>query len=241
MGEIFRTAYGDAARLIRTMWQKVLLLLVLALAAGIVGAVVSVPVKTALGDGVVDLLTSIGASWLIAPYFVALYRFVRTGDGATPPRGSEAVRLFFGWSAVLNAVVAAPGLLLVVLADLMPEATRGPRAALLLILMVGLWAVITRLATLLPATAAGRRMSLDKAFAETHGHFWFIVGATILPVLPVIAVAFIAAVLLLLIFGTGSAALAFVPYALAGVYVMLLGISVTSQLAQKFALPDPQQ
>lgn len=241
MAEIFNRAYRDANALIRQMWRQILLLLGLALAAGIVGAIVSAPVKTALGDAVVDLLTSIGASWLIAPYFVALYRFVLNGDRTTPARNEDAVRRFFGWSAVLNAIVSLPGIVLIVLTDLMPQAIQSPRAALLLILVVGLWVFIIRIATLLPATAAGRPMSLEKAFAETRGHFWFIAGATIVPVLPVLLVAFIASILLLLVLGTSNAALAFVPYMVAGLYLMLLGISVTSQLSQKFALPDNSQ
>jgi hypothetical protein len=157
------------------------------------------------------------------------------------------VQLFFGWSSVINLVIAAPSVIDAVLEQLRPGSSvpDAPpdmiRTWVTLILLVGAWIFVTRVITLLPGIAMGRRMLPADALAETRGHFWFIVGASILPMLPVIAGAF--AVALLVILGAGRAGLPLLTFVLApaAIFVMLLGISISARLSEKFSADEPPQ
>jgi hypothetical protein len=72
-------------------------------------------------------------------------------------------------------------------ADLTPgEMTSGLVALMWVtfLLLLALWVFTARTVTLLPATASGRIVSLREALAHTAGRSWFVMGAVLLPVVP---------------------------------------------------------
>ncbi len=245
LGALFAQSYRDAFTLVRGMWTKVLMIFALAFIAAVLGALVSIPVKTPFGNALLDAVVTVGASWLIAPAFVALYRFIRTGNGSLPPWQSDSVRWFFAWSSIVNLVIAIPTLIDALFEQIRPGTGIAdpkpdmPRTWLILIVLVGIWIFVTRIVTLLPAVALGRRMTLAKAFAESRGHFWFITGALLLPMLPVIFGAFILAGIVLGVTGTAGVPLLYAVLIPAALFITLLSIAVTSLLSQKFAIAEP--
>ncbi len=244
MRDIFTRSYRDALLLLRQMWTRLLLLLGLSFGVGLLTGLLTRLVHTRLGETVVELLGVMLASWLTAPCFIALYRFVRNGDRSLPSWQSETTIQYFAWAAVIQSIIAIPGFVLVVWRDFSADEAAYLRLApgLMLVLYAATLVFLARIVTLLAAVAAGRRMSFAVAFAETRGRFWYIVGATLLVILPVAAAMLAGAVLLVLLFGSDSADVAVaVAFGVGVIFAVLLGVAFSSQLADKFALPDTPQ
>jgi hypothetical protein len=202
MGDAFRQighltvlSYRDAVEMVTRMWQVLLVAIALLVAASLVGIVAETQIKTDLGSGIAGTLATIGGVWLASPYLVALYRFVLTGEVQRKPeilRGSAVAQNFFGWSAVLAFVTAAPGYALVILtppgmgADQAASEANMPAVWVTFGLLIAVWIFSTRTVTLLPNAALGVATSVERAFAETRGRFWFIVGTISAVVLPIV-------------------------------------------------------
>ena len=236
LGASFRLAYRDAWALLRATWPKLLIMLAAAFAAAIVGILLATLVKSAFGKALLEALVSVGTTWLIAPYVIVLYRFVLTGRVEQPPRTATTTKLFFAWSSVIGLLVSGPGLVDTLFEQISPSQpeTGRPSDFIILALFFALWIFVTRIVTLLPGIAMGRAMTLRDAFAESRGHFWFIVGAILLPILPIFfGVAF---AIVLVIGALGSSAAVMLPLLglPAAIFSMLLGIAVSARLAERF-------
>jgi len=204
---LFALTFSDSWRMLRQMWRVPIVVLATiclqVLAQFVLGRVITTPIGTSL----LHTLLAVATSWVIAPYMVALLRFVLTGrsERAESIRNTSAVQRFFAWTATVTFVASGPGLLAtLVRGSAATAATFTTTAGLASVwLEFGLSFVLgiyfTRLVTLLPATAMSNPKSLAQAYAETRGHFWFIVGATALPVVATLVVAFLASIVLSLL------------------------------------------
>ncbi|HEY4169382.1 MAG TPA: hypothetical protein VGM96_21515 [Reyranella sp.] len=247
IGTLFNFAYSDALRLIRTAWWVIGLLLILVVAAAILGALVSTALHTALARELVGTLASILGLWLAAPYFVSLYRLVLTNTLERPEsfRHSDIARHFFAWSAVLTFIISIPTIAYAAL-DTLPKATiEGADQPVNLtqtfatfVLLIAVWIFATRAITLLPGAAMGRVATLREALAETRGRFWFIVGAVVAAVLPVVITSAIIQALVAAALGDDFGFISQVIAVATVMFAAQLSISLSARLFQKLA-PEP--
>lgn len=236
LGAAFRLAYRDAWALLIAAWPRLGIMFALTLAVGIVALLLGLQIKSLFGKALLEALGSVATTWLIAPYMIALYRFVLTGQLDQPPRSATTTNLFFAWSSVVGLLVAAPGLVDALFEQLSPTpaGTTRPTDMVILALYVALWIFVTRIVTLLPAVAMDRPMTLRAALDDSRGHFWAIVGAVLMPILPVLLGV---AVLIILVVGAfGASAVAMIPFIVlpAAIFTMLLGVAVSARLAERF-------
>jgi hypothetical protein len=244
IGVLFNLAYSDALRLIRIGWWVMGLLLLLVIAAAILGALVATQLQTALAREIVATLASVFGLWLAAPYFVTLYRLVLT-DALERPEGlrrDDATRHFFAWSAVLTFIVSIPTIVAAALDTLPKTAIEGSpqpvnvtQVFATFILLIAVWIFATRAITLLPAAAMGRVITLREALAETRGKFWFIVGAVVLTMLPVVITSVIVQSVAAAMFGDGFGAVSQVIAVATVIFAAQLSISLSARLFEKLA------
>ena len=201
MGQIWRLcvkSYRDALTLLQQTGSTLIVALVILIGSAVLSLVTERLIGTRFGRELASTLLSVGAIWFASPYFVSLYRYLLNGETVAPAvlRGTDAADRFFGWSAVLAFVAAAPGYVFALFSreGLTPETADSPETILLvwitMALLIVVWVFTTRTITLLPAAALGEATGLRRAFAETRGRFWFIVGAVTIPTLPVVLLGF---------------------------------------------------
>lgn len=158
----------------------------------VVSAIQFLLVRDGPAGKVIGELFSALLTLLIIPYEIAIYRLVLLGEMPShylEQVGTERFRRFLLWSLLLWATNAIPNILVNVLP--VPSGgllTFGTIATLVSVI------IIIRLLLLLPAIAIDARgASATNALADSKGHFWFIFGSALIPVLPLVllAIAFI--------------------------------------------------
>jgi hypothetical protein len=251
IGQIFVLAFRDAIRLVRHQWPNLLVVLIAAVLTLLPIGLLALGVQTQLGRIVATALVQTGCLWLTAPYFVALYRFVATGETtrAETIRRSDAVAQFFAWGATLIFISAVPPIVYHLLSPAGPVYYTGSRlpvnqgrlfATLAALLVVGLFQL--RVVTLLPASAFGVPSSIRQSLSETRGNFWFVLGALCLPVAAITMTSTLLAKILSGALGPESAALPNALILLAtAVLCVLTGISVTVRIYQHLAGPPDRE
>jgi hypothetical protein len=212
---------------------------------GFLGSLAGNFIGTRLGQSVLDLLVAAATAYLIAPYLMVLYRAVATDDmtrNAEALRGTPEAQRFAAWSVLTTFIIAAPDLLFAVFGpDAPPEqltAANINAGALLLTfaITVGVWIFSVRATTLMPLLSLEpERASLPVAFAQSKGHFWFIVGVLVVTMLPLLLGAAVVAALLEGLFGV-LAPIVMVPVgaAITGL-TLVTAIAVSTRLYQRYA------
>jgi hypothetical protein len=234
MGAIWQIAtssYRDAFGLLQRAGGTVAIAVIILAGAGFVSLGADRLIATALGRQVAGTLCSVGGIWLASPYLVSLYRLLLSNETVAPAalRGTVAAQRFFGWSAVLAFVTAVPGYVFALFAPpgLTPETADNPESILLIwgtfLLLLGVWVFTTRTITLLPAAASGFETGFREAWQDTHGRFWFVVGAVTIPLLPV--------TLLGLLLTAATAGIVSVVFSIGmALAVLILAVAVTANL-----------
>lgn len=192
----FTLAYEDAIRVLRGMWPTVLMVVAAVLILGFVGGQIGNFINTRLGQSVLDLLVAAGTAYLISPYLIVLYRAVATNDMASNAealRGTPEAQRFAAWSVLTAFIIAVPDLLFSIFgpdvpADQLTEGNVNTGAMLVIfVLTIGIWIFSVRATTLMPLLALEPgRAGLPAAFAQSKGHFWFIVGVLLVTMLPLL-------------------------------------------------------
>jgi hypothetical protein len=241
----FTLAYEDAARVLRGMFPVVLTVVAAVVVLGFLGRLIDGYIPTRLGQSVLDLLVAAGTAYVISPYLIVLYRAVATNDmtlRAESLRGTREAQRFAAWSVLSAFIIAAPELLFAVFGpDVPPEQITEENVntgAMLMIfaITVGVWIFSVRAATLMPLLALDPdRAGLPVAFAQSKGHFWYIVGVLVVTMLPVLIGGVIVAALIGGLFGV-LAPILMVPVgaAITGV-TLVTAIAVSTRLYQRFA------
>jgi hypothetical protein len=241
----FTLAYEDAARVLRGMFPVVLTVVAAIFVLGFLGRLADNIITTRLGQSVLDLLVAAATAWVISPYLIVLYRAVATDDmtqRAEALRGTREAQRFAAWSVLTAFIIAVPDLLFAVFGpDVPPEQLTEENVntgAMMLILAItfGVWIFSVRAATLLPLLALDPdRASLPLAFAQSKGHFWYIVGVLVVVMLPVLFGGVLIAALVGGMFGV-LAPIVMVPLgaAITGV-TLVTAIAVSTRLYQRLA------
>jgi hypothetical protein len=242
IGQLFVLAFRDSIRILRHQWPNLLVLLAAALLMLVPVGLLAPFVKTQLARILVLAELEVGYLWLIAPYLVALYRFIATDERipAESIRGTDAVAQFFAWGATLIFIAIIPSVVYHLLSPSGPVYYVGERppvnqprllATLLALLATGILQL--RLITLLPTSAFGGRGSMSGSIAETKGNFWFILGAL---TLPISAITLVSMLLNKIVTGLIGAQFGTVPSLLIGLGTVALyaltGMSLTVRLYQ---------
>jgi len=240
----FSLAYEDAARVLRGMWPTVLTVVAVVIVLGFLGRLGDNFVGTRLGQSVLDLLVAAATAYVISPYLIVLYRAVATNDmtrSAEALRGTPEAQRFAAWSVLTAFIIAAPDLLFAVFGPDVPpeqlsEANVNAGAMLMIFaITVGVWIFSVRATTLMPLLALEPgRASLPAAFAQSKGHFWFIVGVLLITMLPLLFGSVVVAALLGGLFGA-LAPIVMVPVgaAITGL-TLVTAIAVSTRLYQRF-------
>lgn len=241
----FPLAYRDAIRVIPQMWPALLIVVAAVIVMGFVGNLLGNFVGTRLGHGVLDLLVSAGTAWLISPYLISIYRAVATDEIITRPeslRGEPATQRFAAWSALTAFIIGMPDILYSIFGPTVPpdqitEANINAGAMLgILVLTVGVWIFSVRATTLMPLLALDpNRASLPAAFAQSKGHFWYIVGVLLITMVPLVLGGVLVTAVVAGMFGP-LAPIVLVPVgaALTGL-TLVTAIAVSTRLYQRYA------
>ena len=245
IGTLVTLSYQDARRLTRAMWQQIGLMVVMMFMTAIPGALLNSVVHTALGREVVGTLATVAGLRLTAPYSVAVYRFILTGAVLAPEtlRKTPASQHFFAWSAVIAFIVSLPSYAYAILGAGWPAFTgtgtgpvNVPQTLVTFALLLAVWVFATRVLTLLPAVAMERSVTLKRALAESRGHFWFIIGASVATVLPLTLFSAILQAVVSIALGKPAGGFVALLIAVATVLVVIqLGLSLSARLYQRFA------
>lgn len=124
-------------------------------------------------------------------FIVKVYRFVLLHERETPlvPLGGKPLARMFGVGIVLTLALIATALALY--AILRPRYAGG--VAFLGLVVGAVWIfVAVRVSLLFPALATGGRIDLRAAWHDSRGHFWSLFGVPFVAVLPLIACAIVA-------------------------------------------------
>lgn len=251
IGTLVRLTYQDTLRLVRALWWVIGLMVLLLLVGTVPGIFLGrIILHTDLGQDVLSTLGSVAGLWLAAPYLVSVFRFVLTDSTESPEslRGLPAANRLFAWAGVLLFITALPNYAYSLLTDpaidpatsLTPGGpVNVPQTLVTFSLLVATWIFGIRTVTLLPAAAMGDPITLREALAQTRRRFWFVVASSIAVALPCGFAAAVLTVLLVLIAGEAVGTALSVPISVATILAaVLLGLSLSARLYQKFA-PAP--
>lgn len=197
---LFIAAYWDLGRALRAHWRLAFLALVVIL-AGVLARSFLPRMATGIVAGQLILRhgLDIAATVLLAPFLLALHRFVLLGevsDRYAFEPGRARFQSFCGWLVVLMLVASIPSLLYIAALSSGPiyYVVRPPAASMTpqLLLLAACIAVLVgflRLIVLLPAVAVDAPgASWQYALDDTKGNFWFVGLACVLPLIPVAVV-----------------------------------------------------
>jgi len=244
-GRYFTLAYEDALRVIPRMWPAVLTVVAAVIVMGFLGRLLGNVVTTRLGNGVLGLLVSAATAWVIAPYLIAIYRAVATDEVTQRPetlRNTPATQRFAAWSALTTFIIGVPDILYTVLGPDVPtdqlteQNVNAGGMLLILALTIAVWIFSVRATTLMPLLALDPdRASLPLAFAQSKGHFWFIVGVLLVTLVPLLLGGVVVTVLIAGMFGP-LAPILLVPVgaALTGL-TLVTAIAVSTRLYQRYS------
>lgn len=192
------STYANGFRLLRELWGTVVISLLVNVGAVAIGVLLTHYLSTRLGKTLVETLAAVAGLWLSAPYAVAQYRYLLLGESFRwphPLRRTPNVDHFFAWTAIMRFAWAAPTIIYFLTRPHWdgplyyvgpnPPDTHGNSSLFATLTVLVLWYLAVRLATLLPAIAAGRPQTLLSAWAQTRGRFWFIALSFILVMMPI--------------------------------------------------------
>lgn len=231
---VYRTAYSDAAAILRGMWP--VLLMLSAYFVTVVMGYFSVPllVTTPIGKIILRMLLFCGFAYAAAPLYVALHRYVAYGETRWVPSRAE-----YGNAANIYTAYAALSILLWFTPIIAGEtlSALGLDAAGILCVLFGLlavWLVMVRLTTLLPMAALSpERAGWSPALSQSRHRFWFVFMASNGPSAP------FAAVLMILYQAAHNETMTYLPWwifsCLAMLGMQIIPLAVGTRLYQRFA------
>jgi len=178
-----KRAYLDLRDVYERLTKLVIMALVLSLAVTAIGFFLS-GLGFALFSQLVRLVVHIAFGFVIAPYLIAVHRFIILGEVTAQydlVPGDPRFQRFFGWIVVFSLLSAAPA----VLSSIVPL-PGFLRSVLALALAIAVLIVTLRLIIVLPAVAVdSERVTWQNAMADTAGYAGriFLIGlAAALPV-----------------------------------------------------------
>jgi|EndMetStandDraft_8_1072994.scaffolds.fasta_scaffold187198_2 hypothetical protein len=241
VGQIAAQSYRDAIALLQRMTAPLAIAIAMTIVINGLGLLLEARIATEIGRIVVSTLASVASIWAIAPYLLALYRFVLLGEVQRRPemlRNSDAANRLFAWSAIFAFLWILPGAAMVILAPpgLTPEQAASAENAGAVFtafgVLIALLVFAIRTMTLVPGAALGAPTSLARALAETRGRFWLIFGALMLAILPV-------AVASSILGGLTGGILQLAVSVLSLAVTMVLGIALTANV-YKWLMDNPR-
>lgn len=191
-------AYWDLSRVLRALWRPALIAFVILLVSVFAAAIIPILLTySVIGQVLLAQAVGVGGAILLAPYFIAVLRFVLLEE---TPRGyaievdSSRFQLFFGWLVVLVLIGSLPSFVTAATTPAAPFYHFGgpPSAGLSQLLIVeairmGIVLIILRLIILLPAIAVDAPGAIwQNALGDTRQCGWFTVGASVASSLPVL-------------------------------------------------------
>jgi hypothetical protein len=195
---LFIAAYWDLNRVLRTLWRPTLIAFLILLAC--VAATFIIPAiltHNVIGRLLLKQAISIGGAFLLAPYFIAVLRFVLLDEIArnyTIEADRSRFQLFFGWVVVLVLISSLPSFVVAATmpADPLYYLGGSPSANLSQRLIVGaieigIVLVALRMVILLPAIAVDAPgTTWQNALYDTRECMWLVMAASVLPSIPVL-------------------------------------------------------
>ena len=184
--DVVKRAYFDLRDVYQHLNSLVIMAFILTLAVSAVGFFLS-GLGIASLSLIVHLLVNVAFGFVIAPYLIAVHRFIILGEvtkryDLTPE--DPRFRRFFGWTIVFALLSAAPA----ILTSILPLGFLRP--LLTLILAIGVLVVTLRLILVLPAVAVDSdRVTWQNAMADTDGYAGRIFLIGLVAALPVAIVA----------------------------------------------------
>ncbi|RQH08889.1 hypothetical protein [Paraburkholderia dinghuensis] len=128
-------------------------------------------------------------------FIVKIHRFVLLREGAVPllPLGGKPLARVFGVGLLITLALVVSALVLY--AVLRPHYAGG--VAFIGVVVGAVWIfVAVRLSLLFPAISTGSRIDLRGAWHDSSGHFWTLFGVPFVAVLPLVACAIVALIVL---------------------------------------------
>jgi hypothetical protein len=198
---VFVAAYWDLGRVLRMLWAPALLTLLLFVLVQF-GAtfVVSLFARSYVAKMILLYLVGLGSLAVFAPFLVAAHRLISRGEVATISDAATVtprVALFAHWLLALSFIALLPSLIAVAAQQTDPvyyvvrpqlATTGAPRELALFALTIAAYIFVAR-ATILLAAAANDapNVGITSALADTRGNGTYIVFATFLCGIPLVA------------------------------------------------------
>lgn len=178
------TAYRDLARTLQMLWPLVVLASLINFAALVAERIVLwALILPATGRELAGLIIGLTATVLLAPFWVAVHRFILRGETTGRywnPADQPRIAAVTAWLMAYTYAATTPAFLL----HIAPGGTLSASGAGLVLIMV-LLVLMLRLIILIPAIAVDAPgATWENVFRDTHGHAWYILGAIVVPLLP---------------------------------------------------------
>lgn len=170
--KLIRAAYADLVRLAHAMWPVLLILSAMYFVCVMGWFIAPLLVNTWIGRSILRMLIFVGVAWVLTPYYIALHRFVATGEARwIPSRESygEASNTYFGWAAVSVCLWFAP-----IVGGELVDAFLPPSGRVVQVVgFVAVFCILPRLTTLLPTAAIDPgRAGWKQALGDSRGRGW---------------------------------------------------------------------
>jgi len=188
-------AYWDLCHTLRALWRQALIAFAI-LAIGFLLAEIGPRLLARGGIGrVVDRqMCEIAVCFLLTPFVMAVHRYVLLGE--VKPHylidpANARFRLMFGWLATMSVLSNIPSFLAALTAQSgaiyrvgLASTDAGPSLVVVITFSVAIL-ILQRLIVLLPAIALGAPgATWQNAFRDTQARLWFVLLASILPLVP---------------------------------------------------------
>jgi len=185
IADLWIAAMVDLGRMCRRMWPVLLQIAALYVVAVMAWFTVPHLLHPWLGIYVGRYLVLVGCAFATSPYFVALHRFLVTGEVRwLPARGAyDEALVYASWSAFVLLIEMGP----IILSFVVEGITRNEGLADLTVILELPWAwvLVTQLTTLLPMAALdSRNATWGAARRQSRKRFWFFWTATNAATLP---------------------------------------------------------
>jgi hypothetical protein len=185
IAELWIAAISDLGNMCRKMWPVLLQIGALYVAAVMAWFTIPHLLHPWLGIYVGRYLVLVACAFVTSPFFIALHRFVATGDIRwLPARGAyDEALVYASWSAFILLIEMAP--LIVYFAVEAVTRLEGLAGLSVFLTLPVAWVLVTKLTTLLPMAALdSRHATWGAARRQTRKRFWFIWTATTTAALP---------------------------------------------------------
>jgi len=191
-------AYWDLNRVLRELWRPALIACLVLAGVQIAGLVVPRLLSHSLFERtMLRQAIEVGGLILLAPFLIAIHRFVLLGE--TTRRyaidlASPRFQLFAGWLVVVGMLASIPSLLIFATTPMAPIYYTGrppspdlAQVLMLLAVLIAVFVVVARMAILFPAVAVDAPGAIwQNAIADTRGHTWYVVLAPLIPAIPLL-------------------------------------------------------